>query len=163
MNRRYLFNTEKIKYIKGGKPPVGCILCAIRDKNPDVSSLEITRTEYSIVTVNLYPFNTGHLMVFPISHHTDLSAMTDAEALDLHRLTSTSIRILKEEFSPAGFNIGFNMGIVAGGSIEHIHQHIVPRYANEIGFIDVLAGDRIIVVDPCEVMERLKKRFNGAG
>jgi ATP adenylyltransferase len=160
MNRRYLFNTEKIKYIKGNKPRVECILCSIRDRNPDVSSLEIKRTEHSIVTVNLYPFNTGHLMVFPLKHYTDLSEMTDSEALDLHRLTAESIKILKEEFNPAGFNIGYNMGVVAGGSIEHIHQHIVPRYANEIGFIDVLAGDRIIVLDPCEVMERLKKKFN---
>lgn len=159
--RRYLFNVDKIKYILGGKKPsVDCILCAIRDRNPDVCSLELLRTELSIVTVNLYPFNPGHLMVFPLRHCEDLSLLTKEEAADIHELTAKSIRILREEMNPSAFNIGYNMGRTGGGSIAHLHQHIVPRYENEVGFIDVLAGDRIAVVDPVEVMERLKKRFS---
>jgi ATP adenylyltransferase len=159
VTRHYLFNTDKIRYVSGQKPDVACILCALRDKNPDVSSLEITRTEHSLVTVNLYPFNPGHLMVFPLRHCLDISDLSADEALDIHRLTVQCISLLREEFSPAGFNVGYNMGVVSGASIEHIHQHIVPRYANEIGFIDVLGGARVVVIDPCEVMERIKKHF----
>jgi len=158
--RKYLFNVEKIKYILGGKPSVECILCAIGDHNPDVCSLELMRTDLSIVTVNLYPFNPGHLMVFPVRHCEDLSLLTHEEAADIHDLTAKSITILREEFSPSAFNIGYNMGRTGGGSITHLHEHIVPRYENEVGFIDVLAGDRIAVVDPADVMERLKKRFS---
>ncbi|MGL4368464.1 MAG: HIT family protein, partial [Spirochaetota bacterium] len=156
--RNYLFNTEKLKYITGQKRG-GCILCAIRDRSEDVRRLELCRSEYSIVTVNLYPFNPGHLMIFPVRHCTDLSVLSDEEALDMHRMSAESIQILRDEFSPVGFNIGYNMGQGSGASIDHLHLHIVPRYTNEVGFIDVLAGDRVMVVDPVEVMEKLAARF----
>lgn len=158
--RSYLFNTEKIRYVLGGKPKGDCILCSIRDRVPDVGRLELYRSELSAVTVNLYPFNPGHLMVFPLRHCADISELTDDEGLDMHRLTAASVKILREEFTPSGFNIGYNMGNGSGASIAHLHEHIVPRYIDEIGFIDVLAGSRIVVVDPVEVMERLKKRFS---
>lgn len=157
--RNYLFNTEKIKYVKGDKPDVACILCAIRDGSPDVEDLAVYRTDGAIITVNLYPFNPGHLMVFPARHVEDPGDLTDDEALEMHHLTAQAIAALKEEFNPSGFNIGYNLGGGSGASVLHIHQHIVPRYENEVGFLDVLAGTRIIVVDPAEVMDRLKKRF----
>jgi ATP adenylyltransferase len=155
----YLFNPEKIKYVTGCKPKVECILCSIRDKDPDVTLLEIARTAHSIVTVNLYPFNPGHLMIFPLKHCTDICELTNDEAVDIHQLTVRSVEALKSEFNPAGFNLGYNMGVSSGASIPHLHLHIVPRYHNEVGFIDVLAGDRVIVVDPVEIMRKIKKRF----
>lgn len=158
--RRYLFNTEKLKYVQGGKPNVPCILCAIRDNDPDVKSLEIARTDLTIVTVNLYPFNPGHLLVFPVRHITRIDDINDNEALDMHRMLCRCCSAINSEFSPSGFNIGYNLGQESGASIDHIHQHIVPRYKNEIGFLDVLADTRIVVADPLDVMERLKKRFN---
>jgi ATP adenylyltransferase len=158
--KSYLFNTEKLKYILGCKSDAACILCSIRERVEEVSRLELYRTEFFAVTVNLYPFNSGHLMIFPLRHCTDLSELSDEEALDLHRLTAASIRILRAEFSPAGFNIGYNMGEGSGASISHLHLHIVPRYRNEVGFIDVLAGDKVMVVDPADVMERLKGWFD---
>ena len=155
----YLFNTEKIKYVTGEKPRVECILCAIRDRDPDVTLLEVARTELSIVTVNLYPFNHGHLMIFPLRHCIDICDLSDDEALDMHHLTTRSLAALKAEFSPVGFNLGYNMGVASGASIPHLHLHIVPRYHNEVGFIDVLAGDRVMVIDPVEMLQRIKKRF----
>ncbi|HPI91091.1 MAG TPA: HIT domain-containing protein [Spirochaetota bacterium] len=155
----YLFNTEKIKYVKGQKPKVECILCAIRDKDPVVQSLEVCRKGGCIISVNLYPFNPGHVMIFPERHVADLNGLTDEEALGMHRLLCVTVDILKEEFNPSGFNIGYNLGNGSGASIPHVHQHIVPRYDNEVGFLDVLAGTRVVVVDPVEVMNRLKERF----
>ena len=159
--RDYLFNTEKIKYIKGKKPLYTCILCAIRDRYPDVKSLELCRTEGFIISLNLYPFNPGHLMIFPVRHVEDFIELSDSEALEMHRLCAKSISILKKEFNPSGFNIGCNLGNGSGASIPHIHQHIVPRYDNEIGFIDVLSGSRIYVEDPIDVLNRLKMDFGG--
>ncbi len=158
--RDHLFNTEKINYVKGDKPSIDCILCAIRDRLPEVKVLEVHRTDGFIISVNLYPFNPGHLMIFPSRHVVDFNDLSDEEALEMHHLTSRAIGILKEEFNPAGFNIGCNLGNGSGASIAHIHQHIVPRYENEIGFIDVLSGSRVFVEDPVKVMERLKKRFS---
>lgn len=159
--RDYLFNTEKLKYVKGEKPKVECILCAVRDRLPEVRALEVARTERFIVSVNLYPFNPGHLMVFPLRHLESYAEMTDQEALEMHHLTARTLSLLAEEFHPSGFNIGCNLGRGSGASIPHIHQHIVPRYENEIGFLDVLAGSRVFLVDPVDMMERLKKRFEG--
>jgi len=157
--RNHLFNTEKIKYVRGEKPDVECILCSMRDKDEKVKSLEVYRTESFMICVNLYPFNPGHLMIFPLRHVTELTELTDTEALQMHKLLAESITHIKEEFSPSGFNIGYNIGSGSGASISHIHQHIVPRYENEVGFIDVLSGTRIVVVDPVEVKERLTARF----
>ena len=158
--RDYLFNTEKIKYVKGKKPDVDCILCSVRDDENDVDNLVITRCENFIISVNLYPFNPGHIMIFPRRHITDICDFTDEESIEQHRLLVKSLNILRSEFNPGGFNIGYNLGDNSGASIMHIHQHIVPRYGNEIGFLDVLAGTRIHVIDPYEMMVNLKKKFN---
>ncbi len=157
--RNYLFNPEKHKYVRGDKPKVGCILCAIRDRDPAVKVLEVFRTERFIISVNLYPFNPGHVLIFPMRHVENLPELTDDEALEMHHLTADTLEILKAEFSPSGFNVGANLGDGSGASIPHIHQHVVPRYNNEIGFIDVLSGTRVMVLDPVEMMERLKKLF----
>ena len=161
--RNYLFNIEKIRYVRGEKPDMKCILCAIRDRSLKVKSLEVYRTGSTVITVNLYPFNPGHLMLFPLRHIEYPGELTDEEALDMHRVTVMSINVLREEFSPDGFNIGCNLGNESGASIMHYHQHIVPRYGNELGFLDVLAGTRVIVIDPVKVMKRLKRIFAGIG
>lgn len=159
--REHLFNTEKIKYVKGVKPAVSCILCAIRDRDPAVVSLEVARRDGFIVSVNLYPFNPGHLMIFPERHVEALSGLTDGEALTLHRLTVEVLAALEEEFGPAGFNAGYNLGDQSGASLAHIHLHVVPRYSNEVGFLDVLAGTRVVVSDPVQVRDRLRQRLGG--
>lgn len=158
---RHLFNTEKLKYIRGGKPDVGCILCAIRDGHPGVESLEVARRDGFIVSVNLYPFNPGHLMIFPVRHVTAIGELTDEEALGMHRLLADTLAILQGEFHPDGFNVGYNLGKQSGASIPHLHQHVVPRYGNEVGFLDVLTGTRLVVVDPVDARDRLRKRFRG--
>ncbi len=159
MERSYLFNTEKIKYVKGEKPAVECILCAIRDKNPLVKDLTLFRNNSLIVALNLYPFNPGHLMIFPSRHVETISGLTEAEVLGMHKLLKSSIEIIDNEFSPQGYNVGYNLGNGSGASVSHIHQHLVPRYNNEVGFLDVFSGTRVIVMDPVEVMEKLKKKF----
>ena len=132
IERNYLFNKDKINYIKGDKPDVDCILCAIAEKKNGVDCLEIHRTDNFIVSVNLYPYNPGHILIFPVKHIEDYTEFTDSEALELHKLTSRTITILKNEYNPSGYNLGFNIGNSSGASIAHIHQHIVPRY---IGFL----------------------------
>ncbi len=160
MERSYLFNTEKIKYVKGDKPSVECILCAISDNDPLVKNLNVHTTENFIIAVNLFPFNPGHVMIFPRRHLRHVSELTVPEAAEMHTLLVKTIQIIDEEFSPSGYNIGYNLGEGSGASIQHLHQHIVPRYTNEVGFLDVLSGTRVIVSDPVEVMKRLKLKFS---
>jgi ATP adenylyltransferase len=161
--RKYLFNTDKLKYVKGDKPLVDCILCALRDDRPEVKSLEIARRNGFIVSVNLYPFNSGHIMIFPSRHVEHLQELDDREALALHRLLCECLNAIQEEFIPDGFNVGYNLGNSSGASITHLHMHVVPRFANEVGFLDVLAGTRVVVADPVEIRDRLRKRFEQSG
>lgn len=160
MERSYLFNTEKIKYVKGDKPSVGCILCAIRDNNPLVPNLNVHTTENFIIAVNLFPFNPGHVMIFPKRHIIRIGEMTGSESAEMHSLLVTTLKFIDEEFNPSGYNVGFNLGEGSGASIQHLHQHIVPRYTNEVGFLDVLSGTRVIVSDPVDVMEKLRLKFS---
>lgn len=160
MERSYLFNTEKIKYVKGDKPDVSCILCAIRDNDPLVKNLIVHETEKSVIAVNLFPFNPGHVMIFPRRHLRFINEMTELEAAEMHSLLVKTIGILDSEFSPSGYNVGYNLGEGSGASIPHIHQHVVPRFTNEVGFLDVLSGTRVIVSDPVEVMNKLKSRYS---
>jgi ATP adenylyltransferase len=162
----YFFNFEKLGYLKGKKPD-GCILCLVRDGSEDVESLVVHRSELSIVSLNLYPYNPGHLLVFPRRHVVDIRELSDAERLDLDAVIRQCLDILDRTHGPAGYNLGYNMGLVAGASIEHLHMHIVPRYPREIGFAELLAGKRVIVQDPLETQAILSAAFRklpgGAG
>ncbi len=138
-----------------------CILCSIANQTKDVIVLEIYRTPKFIISANLYPYNPGHVLIFPVRHVEDYLMLTDEEALEMHHLTAKTISILKGEYDPAGYNIGYNIGNQSGASISHLHQHIIPRYNNEAGFIDIIAGTRLFIIDPADMMEKLKKKFNG--
>lgn len=162
MDRTYLFNTEKIKYVKGSKPDVECILCAINRHDPRVQDLTVYSNDLITVALNLYPFNPGHLMIFPKRHVCGPGELTSDEAAEMHRLLVLSISIIDSEFAPSGYNTGYNLGQGSGASIPHLHLHVVPRYANEVGFLDVLSGTRVIVSDPVDVMEKLCAGFRTA-
>ena len=156
----HLFNPYKLKYATKKKSANDeCILCSIANQSQETDSLEIYRADNFIISVNLYPFNTGHLMIFPIRHIEHIEDLTESEALQMHKLMVTTVKLLKSEYNPHGFNIGYNLENSSGASIRHIHQHIVPRYENEIGFLDVLSGTKVVITDPTEVRDNLICKF----
>ena len=139
----------KLAYVRGKKPEVDCILCALRDSDKRVPDLVLLRHELMIVTLNLYPYNPGHLMIFPRRHLTDIRQFTEEEVLVMHRLQERSMHALEALYNPRGFNIGFNVGQASGASIEHIHCHVIPRHRNEIGLVEMISqGSRVLVEDP---------------
>lgn len=158
-NMDRLFVPSKINYVKGDRPNVECILCSVINKDPNVQNLDIYRTKNFVVSANLFPYNPGHLMIFPIKHTETVEDFTDEEALELHKLQVKGIKILKRLYNTQSFNVGYNMGKSSGASIDHLHMHIVPRYPREVGFIDVIGGARIIVEDPNDTVKKLKEEF----
>lgn len=154
----YFFNFEKMVYLKG-KRPEGCILCLVRDGSDEVQSLIVHETDFSIVSLNLYPYNPGHLLVFPKRHARDLRELTPDERTDVDSLTRLCLDVLDETHGPAAYNIGCNMGLVAGASIDHLHWHIIPRYPREIGIAELMAGMRVLVQDPKETQRVLRDAF----
>jgi ATP adenylyltransferase len=127
----------------------GCIFCRFsseQGEEADRRSLILVRTAHSFAILNRYPYNNGHLMVVPLRHSGDFAAMTDEEAVDLHRLLQRSVRALDRAYHPAGFNIGMNLGSVAGAGItDHLHTHLVPRWAGDTNFMPVLADTKVMI------------------
>jgi len=113
--------------------------------------------EHFITMVNLYPYNPGHLLVAPKRHITDIRALNPSEELQLHALQRRFLTILDRIYAPSAYNIGFNMGLPAGASIEHLHLHIIPRYPRETGIADLIAGKRVLVESPLDTMNRIKE------
>ena len=150
---------NKLGYARGERPAVDCILCAVAADDPRVEVLVLYRAPGFFVTLNLYPYNPGHLMIVPARHIEHLRELSETEALELHRLTLLSIGVLEREYRAIGFNIGYNMGRTSGASIAHLHLQIVPRYGVELGFFDILSDSRVIVEDPRTTKERLVGAF----
>lgn len=159
--RKNIFVPGKRDYIQGKKrPKVDCILCSILNKDPKVENLLIWRDGTFAVSANLYPYNAGHLLIFPLRHILDYRDLSLDEAESLFLLNKRCLSILEEIYEPDGFNMGWNLGEASGASIDHLHQHLVPRYPKELGFIDICAGEKIIIEDPAITLEKLKEAFH---
>jgi ATP adenylyltransferase len=152
----YFFNFDKMAYVKGRQPP-GCILCLTRDQHSDVADLSIWRDDLFIASVNLYPYNPGHLLLYPLRHVEDVRELTAGEEQRLLLLQRWLLGILDKACAPHAYNIGYNMGAAAGASISHLHLHIIPRYPRETGIADLIAGRRVLVEDPRETTRRLRE------
>ena len=156
----YFFNFAKKAYIKGERPD-GCILCLIRDEDPNVEDLVVYRGTDVYAVVNLYPYNPGHIMICPNRHVEDIRDLSEAEEGEMQHVLRLVLDGLDRTHQPHAYNIGFNMGSVAGASIAHLHQHVIPRDPREIGVADLIAGKRVLVEDPRETHRRLKATLNG--
>jgi ATP adenylyltransferase len=110
--------------------------------------------------LNAYPYNSGHLMVAPYRHVADLEKLTTDELHEHHEILSRSVAVLKQVFQPAGFNIGMNLGRVAGAGIDkHLHSHVVPRWAGDTNFMPVIGDTRVINEALAETYKALAGKF----
>ena len=150
MNTPPLFAPWRMEYIKslGKSDKGGCFLCeAATADNPqqDRERLVLWRTESSIVLLNRYPYANGHLLIAPRAHKWDLEELTEAEQLDLSLQTVSVVKLLKRAVSAQGFNIGINLGTVAGAGLPgHVHQHVVPRWGGDTNFMSVVGETRVV-------------------
>ncbi|NTY58758.1 HIT family protein [Mycolicibacterium sphagni] len=112
---------------------------------PDEDGLVVARGEQVYVVLNLYPYNPGHLMVVPYRQVSELEDLTPGESGELMAFTQKAIRVIKSVSSPDGFNVGLNLGKSAGGSLaEHLHMHVVPRWAGDANFITIVGETKVI-------------------
>lgn len=135
----------RLKYIESADKYPGCIFCDFPKESADATRYIVYRSEYAYIILNAFPYSNGHLMVVPYQHTATLDSLSEAEMLDIMRLNRLGVSLLKQVFKPHGFNLGVNMGTVAGAGIaEHIHWHIVPRWNGDTNFMPVLADVRVI-------------------
>jgi ATP adenylyltransferase len=159
------FTPWRMKYIKrGDTPPGGCVFCAMAAAPPerDEDHLVLHRGERCFVVMNLYPYNTAHLMVLPFEHTADLVGLEPEVAEELFELTRRTVGLLSAEYQPQGFNLGMNLGRTAGAGIaEHLHMHIVPRWNGDTNFMPVVGGTKLIPEDLEGTYRRLRPAFAG--
>ncbi len=140
----------------------GCLFCELQ-KQDDEEALILARTELSFAVLNRYPYNSGHLMVAPFRHVGNLEDLKDEESLDAQQLLQRAIRALKEAMEPDGFNLGMNLGRVAGAGVaDHLHMHVVPRWNGDTNFMPVTAETKVLPETLDQTWRRLRARF-GAG
>lgn len=149
----------RIEYIKKPKEDI-CILCEIPKKptEMDRENLLLLRGDRAYILMNRYPYNTGHIMIVPYRHISDIIDLEENEIIEMFKLTRISIRAIKKEMNPDGFNIGINIGRMAGAGIdEHVHIHIVPRWVGDTNFMPVIANTKVMVEYLLETYDKLFK------
>jgi ATP adenylyltransferase len=136
----------RIEYILSPKPELKTgLFVRIAQSSDDETNLVIARDRTCFALLNRYPYNGGHLMVVPYKETPDLNGLTDEETADLWKLVRRGINALKAIMKPDGFNVGINLGKVAGAGIhEHLHIHIVPRWNGDTNFMPVIAGTGVL-------------------
>jgi len=140
---KILWAPWRIKYILGKKEK--CIFCDKVKNNNDRENYVLLRGKNGFVMLNTFPYNNGHLMVAPYRHVPDFEGLEENELGEMMELVKKSTQILKKALKPEGFNIGINVGKVAGAGVEgHIHIHIVPRWEGDSSFISTVGDTKII-------------------
>jgi ATP adenylyltransferase len=149
----------RIRYILDEKPE-GCILCEKPKEDQDVQNYILYRGDKNFIMLNSYPYNPAHLLVAPYRHIGSLEDLTEEERNEHYKLISRSLEVLKEAFKPGGFNIGSNIGGVAGAGIEdHFHSHVVPRWQGDTNYIPVLSDLRVLPQALADTYKTLEGKF----
>ena len=159
-----LWTPHRMVYIQGENKPgdpseAECPFCRA-PKRSDEEALIVARGAVAYAVLNLYPYNSGHLMLVPYRHVSDYTDLTDSEVVEVASLTRQAIRTLREVFAPQGFNVGLNQGPIAGAGIAaHLHQHVVPRWGGDTNFMPVLGDTRVMNQTLEDSFETVRKAF----
>ena len=144
-------------YIKA-KPKKKCLLCLVSKKqSTNEKNLILKKTKHSFSILNHYPYNNAHVMVSPLKHVKSLELLNDNEILDMLKLVNYTKIKIEKLLKPEGFNIGINLGRIAGAGIpNHVHIHIVPRWGGDTNFMPVISNTKVISSSLREVYKILK-------
>ena len=157
---RQLWAPWRLQYVQEAGAADGCVFCQEAAGELGDASLVVHRGERAVVLLNKFPYASGHLMVAPRRHIGSLSDLEAAEAAEVHALTVQGIAALSEAYAPDGFNVGWNLGAIAGGSIAaHLHQHIVPRWSGDTNFMPVLADVKVLPEYLDSTRDRLREAW----
>jgi ATP adenylyltransferase len=155
----------RIQYILAPKPPAGeeSLFARIARSSDDEANHVVARAKWCYAVLNTFPYNGGHLLVVPYKQTTDLDGLTEEELLDLMVLARRCLRALASVMSPQGYNLGLNLGRVAGAGVaEHLHLHIVPRWSGDTNFMPVIAGTTVLPEALADIARKLRAALSAA-
>jgi len=153
----------RIEYLKsiGKSPSNGCFICeaaAASTPQQQHQSLLLWKTPMTVVVINRFPYTNGHLLVAPVVHKAELEELGTDEMMDLQSQTVEAVRLLRRAVSAQGFNIGINLGRCAGAGLPgHVHQHVVPRWAGDTNFMQVIGETQVVPQAMSKLWEELLK------
>jgi ATP adenylyltransferase len=149
----------RLEYVGSAEEQAGCIFCAARE-GADEEGLVVRRGARAFVLLNKFPYASGHLLVGPLRHVGGLDELDDEEVLEVHRLAGQGMGALAEVYSPQGYNLGWNLGRIAGAGItDHVHLHLVPRWAGDTNFMPVLADVKVLPEHLSETRRKLAEAW----
>lgn len=154
----------RMAYIQGEAKPADssakeCPFCVAPSRS-DEDALIVHRGRTAFVIMNLFPYNSGHMLVCPYRHVADYTDLTDEERVEVGELTAQAMRVTRQVAQPHGFNLGMNQGDVAGAGIAaHLHQHIVPRWAGDANFLPIIAQTKAVPELLSDARQRLSQAW----
>jgi ATP adenylyltransferase len=152
----HLWSPWRYRYVTAGKQPAGCIFCAMAAGSDDASALVVHRAQFNFVVLNRFPYTSGHLMVVPYVHTSTLEATEPAALTELILLSRLAERHLRAAYRCSGLNLGFNIGESAGAGVaQHIHFHVLPRWAGDANFMTAVGETRVMPEDLSETYRKL--------
>lgn len=155
MERDILFRPDRLKYVRKLIRTKGCVFCKAAKKE-SFETLCVFKSAHSMVVLNKFPYNSGHVLILPIKHQGTLLDLSDAAFSDLHQTLRLTMKGVNEIYEPGGINLGLNQGQVAGAGIpDHLHYHLIPRWAGDLNFFPLVANTKVVV----ESLEQTYERF----
>jgi ATP adenylyltransferase len=149
----------RLEYVGKADELPGCLFC-LAAEGDDEERLVVHRGTSAFVLLNRFPYASGHLMVAPFRHEGDFAALEPEEVVEIHRLATQGIGVLAESLGPQGYNLGWNLGRVAGaGVVDHVHLHVVPRWVGDTNFMPVLADVKVIPEHLLETRRKLAETW----
>ena len=138
----------------------GCIFCDHLAAGDDAGAFILHRGDLVFALLNAYPYNTGHLMVAPLRHAGDLTELSPEERAELMELTSRSVSVVRQAMNAEGFNVGVNLGAVAGAGVPgHVHVHVVPRWGGDTNFMPVVGDTKVLPEMLAQTYAKLRPLF----
>lgn len=165
-DRKVMYRGQRFEYIKKQKPANGvteeaCVFCQSRANGTSLETLVLRVETRAMIVLNKFPYNPGHIMVLPIRHVGDPLKLEDEEYQEVMRLVKVGIQMLKDAFGVADFNIGMNLGRIAGAGIpDHLHVHIIPRWSGDLNFFPLLSGVKVIPMELDALYNVLSEKLN---
>lgn len=158
----HLWSPWRMEYIENSKED-GCIFCDAQEKEDSAENLIAFRGEHAYVILNRYPYTSGHLMVVPFRHEATLEGLDPQTRAEMMELTTRCMTVLRKVYNPQAFNLGANIGEAAGAGVkEHVHIHIVPRWAGDTNFMSAVGKTRVLPELLEQTYERVKNGFSEA-
>lgn len=164
LERDVLFRPDRFKYVRKLVKTEGCVFCTAAEAAPSFETLCVYQTDQSMIILNKFPYNSGHLLVLPRCHCGDLLKLESDDYTDLMATLKLGLQALEEVYQPGGVNAGLNHGAVAGAGIpDHLHFHLIPRWSGDLNFFPLIADTKVVIESLEQTWDRLRTWFQTRG